>query len=122
MTLTLKEKKLALLEETANHFNLGNRSTLGGCATQCRYGGVGCAIGRKIRSRKLRDKLDNAPWCGVTAIFDELPSYLQKFGIPFLNQLQNLHDIIRHWTETGLSESGVRYVAEMKRLIEDGKI
>lgn len=120
MTLTLKEEKLALLEETVNHFNLRNRSTR--AAGRCIYGGVGCAIGRKIQDKNLCNELDNAPMTGVSAIFDRLPEDLQKFGKPFLAQLQDLHDDIDFWTRSGISYKGLKRVALMKINISNDSI
>lgn len=65
----------------------------------------GCAIGRHL-SKELAIELDNEELTDVMSIFDKLPSELQKLGDDFLQNVQELHDVVRNWNETGLTDYG----------------
>lgn len=121
----LKDKRLALLEETANHFNLKNRSTDPEASNRCIYSGVGCAIGRKIADKELCAKLDSKlpKTSGVSndEVFDQLPDDLQCLGQDYLAWVQQFHDAERNWTETGMSKEGIAYRDHIKDMIETGE-
>ncbi len=107
--MTIKQKRLALLDETAAHFNSKNRSAT---PNGCFYGGIGCAIGRKIEDKELCAKLDEK-WdseqgssVGNCAVFRKLPGDLRKLGQSFLRDLQLLHDTDHNWDSKGLTLDG----------------
>jgi hypothetical protein len=103
---TLQEKRRELLDETCKHFNSTNRSV--GRFSECKYGGVGCAIGRKIPNKRLCDRLDGEYTTSVDdpSIFNKLPAKLKELGQDFLTDLQKLHDEENNWNEKGLSKVG----------------
>lgn len=109
--LSLRQKRRNLLNETKNHFNLGNRSQSGG---KCKYAGVGCAIGRKIKNKRLCAILDGKSDSGIATVFSKIPKSLRELGIDFLGMVQELHDDEKNWTATGLSEIGKENVNEIR--------
>lgn len=131
MNTTLNEKRLALLEETAAHYNSDNRCESG---TSCVYSPTtvglegkteGCAIGRKL-PKELAIKFDeisknNDDMGGVIShhsLFDLLPNELKDLGADFLTDLQQLHDLTWNWDATGLSSSGLEDVNNIKAKIK----
>lgn len=120
---TLQQKRLELLDETANHYNINNR-----CAGKikelysCRYHpkslGLegkteGCAIGRKV-GRSLALKLD-LKGGDAEEIFNLLPKKLQELGDEFLMELQNLHDKKANWNKKGLNREGRKEYTSIKK-------
>ena len=121
MSNEIKKKRKALLDETAAHFNLNNRSTEFPTIIyqRCIYSGVGCAIGRKIEDKELCKKLDQSdPFMSKGSavsndyIFNQLPDHLRELGQDFLVDLQRLHDFAENWNENGLSGQG-KHVYEL---------
>jgi hypothetical protein len=112
MKKTIQEKRLALLEDTCQHFNSTNRSTksdTNGCYYQPQHENTqGCAIGRLIKSKKLRILLDGNQFEDTTVdyVFDYLPKNLQIYGMEFLLSLQKLHDDASLWNKNGLNKEG----------------
>ena len=107
-TQPIQQKRLAVLEDTCQYFNLSKRNVIG---RRCLYYPVnesteGCAVGRLIKDKDLCSTLDNKVGTTVDIIFILLPKELQELGKQFLVDLQNLHDDKDCWTETGLSEEG----------------
>ncbi len=104
-----------IIDEVANFYNLGNRSTYG---TTCLYNGSDgkqCAFARMcVDPSELEE--------GVGA-----KNTLDKFGIDILkpeyrghdyqlfHDVQVLHDNEWYWTEEGISEEGKKYVEELKK-------
>ncbi len=117
----IKKLRLALLKETAAHFNSNNLSINSNkdIGSSCLYSGVGCAIGRLIEDKELCKKLDAFHTSGTTAvcrkeIFELIPESLQELGAEFLRELQYLHDEACNWTPTGLSTCGIKKFDEIK--------
>ena len=112
----LQTKRLELLNETAGHFHLGNRSQkLDGGA--CLYAGVGCAIGRKIEDKALCARLDLLEDSSVKndRLFKSLPTDLQELGQEFIASIQSLHDSVLNWDGKGLSAVGIKAVSDIKK-------
>jgi hypothetical protein len=123
--MTLKEKQLAFLEDTVQHYNANNRSSN---SNECSYAPaheytLGCAIGRHIEDKELCRNLDLKPESGVSyiPIFNELPQELRDLGIGFLTQLQTLHDREENWDEEGLTDLGSRMAVNIQRQINEGR-
>lgn len=122
MEQTIKERQLAFLEETANHYNKDNRSSdKTGCYYSPKTKGLvgksqGCAIGRKL-SEELAVELDKK--ClnhGVNSqkVFNLLPKEVQELGMDFLVIIQTLHDVDYNWDENGLTGTGESNVKKIK--------
>lgn len=133
--LKLKQKRLALLEETINHYNLNNRCiSNSGCFYSPKKAGLegkteGCAIGRKV-GKKLAIKLDGVyvkqsknSTIGIEGgssvtnpkIFALLPKKLTSLGQSFLNLIQDLHDTSQSWDNKGITSAGMRKVSVIKQ-------
>lgn len=117
----ITKRRLEVLNDTINHYNLNNRSNKG---YDCTYspaheGSEGCAVGRLIKDKELCKTLDIRPDDGngscVKWIFDKLPEDVKFLGKNFLRDLQNLHDNILNWTETGLSNTGAEEVKIIRK-------
>lgn len=124
----INQQRLALLEETAAHYNSTNRAVKEG-TSNCQYSPTatseGCAIGRKL-PKELAHFLDVTPvsFSGKSVnsqeVFDLMPEELKRLGKRFLRELQSLHDRISNWNNLGLSELGKTRVLRMKALIANG--
>lgn len=112
--MTIKQKRLTVLEETVKHFNSNNRSTIGAV---CVYSGVGCAIGRLIKNKQLCKELDSYCVSAVDSknVYPKLPKNLQKLGIDFLKDLQTLHDREVNWNDKGISDVGREITNDIKK-------
>ena len=120
--MEIKERRLALIEDTMNHFNTTNRAIKknihgGNMCTYAPVDGVssGCAIGRLITDKALCFEMDEFD----TSVDDDkiiarLPSEVKKLGISFLSKLQQLHDQEKYWNSLGLSVQGVVYADNLK--------
>ena len=119
MKKATKEQMIAEVEEVANFYNWNNRAV--GNDARCKYitdCGKPCAIGRKLTKEEL-----SKPGINQTPLREiiESGSYWEHFDIRFLVNLQNLHDKLLHWTETGLSETGVLFKESIIRDINKGE-
>jgi len=81
----------------------------------------GCAIGRKLPPN-VQVLLDSSSYGSIDCIkrddpvkYDKLPEWMKEFPILFLEAVQRLHDNAAFWTDTGLSESGIAKVNEIKQ-------
>ena len=123
---TIKEKQLALLNETIEYYSadpVGRR-----CITErrCAYSPIklglegtseGCAIGRKIPA-ELAEELDaeiGGSAVGNTDIFNRLPEELKILTIQFLEVIQYLHDSNGSWDDKGLTQLGKEKVEQIKK-------
>ncbi len=114
--------KIEIIEETANFYNLGNRS-VDETKSECRYksntifGEKQCAFQRCVET-------DLSPYEGKSA--SKIFSYLNQgrlvfkkgyegHGQEFWMLIQNLHDHHFNWTIDGLSEKGKIKVEELKK-------
>lgn len=70
----------------------------------------GCLIGRLLNpelAKKIDDEIGDINIDSLISGYDyTLPEYMNMNNARFLRSCQDLHDIRRNWTETGLSESG----------------
>ncbi len=117
--MNIKQKRLAFLNDEISFRNLNNRSTTGAGGISCLYGGIGCAIGRRIEDKELCRTLDNhlKSWISKdTLIFALLPADLKELGIDFLAKMQRLHDDSSNWTAEGLSDFGRDEINQIKSL------
>lgn len=110
ITSEIKQRRLSLLEETASHFNINNRSTNsdGGCTYYpVNLLSEGCAIGRLIKDKELCQNLDiHGYFIDDKNAFSKLPLDLQELGKLFLRTVQILHDEEKFWDNQGLTVKG----------------
>ena len=124
--LTLKEKQAKFLFDTVNHFNLINRGLrypIGNC---CSYE-AGCAIGRHIKEKDIRKRMDEVTdlsghppllWqFGETelheGVFELMPKELRQLGNKFLRHVQELHDELMYWDVKGINNKGRQFLAQI---------
>ena len=76
----------------------------------------GCPIGRFL-SIELKRKMDNLPYPDISDIksknndiFNQLPEWIQKMDINFLQEVSELHDVDDYWDDNGLSYSGKFFI------------
>lgn len=116
-TISLRQKRRNYLNDTKNHYNSKNRSVRAGA---CLYSPAhenteGCAIGRKIKDKKLCENLDRLGRDGSTgvsnnAVFAKFPYDLKNLSQRFLRNMQTLHDMNENWDSMGLTKLGKSYV------------
>lgn len=126
-----KEEMIEYLDEIKNSYNFDNRARTensNGFSKSCFYfkedaNGQGCAVGRRIKDKKLCKRLDSkfhnksvASW----QVWDILPKYITRFGIGFLCDIQSFHDTNDNWVENGLSDAGKERYTFIKESIENG--
>jgi hypothetical protein len=76
-------------------------------------------IGRHITDKRLRIALDchgsisHSSW--GDGAFELLPEFLQELGRDFIRKVQRLHDDVINWTDGGLSETGCKVLADIKK-------
>lgn len=117
-----QERMLAMLEDTASHYNVNNRSLNenGDCSyiPKDTTKSEGCAIGRLLpQSAKKFILKHGGNTMAVDTLFYNLPNRPRVFNgmsIHFLNNLQTLHDREIYWTEDGLSQDGENWVESIK--------
>lgn len=117
-----KEEYMALLEETANFYNLNNRGLgeQGGCVYH-NHDNQKCAVGRcLINSTKFQSKIDeeivnnsnlitgvkHLTLSGLLSDNDFKKSY-RGFDVKFWEILQSFHDNSWNWGENGISDEGL---------------
>lgn len=88
--------------------------------SMCNKNSDGCLIGRWL-TPELKLELDSNKYTkganvSTQIVFSRLPTVLQNLGQIFLARCQNLHDMPKFWTSTGLSEYGKH---EVKNIIEE---
>ena len=124
--LKTNQEKAKLLEETIEYYseNTEKRSIgLVDNCIKCAYSGEtvnkkfssGCAIGRLLTpelSLEIDILFKDKP-SGVAYVWGYLPTDIQAYGLPFLTQLQNLHDSNRNWDTNDLSKNGLTKVNEI---------
>ena len=133
MTEELKEKQLAFLEDTVEHYSVNpvkRRCIVNG---QCVYNpktlklteSEGCAIGRHLPDEVslLIDEKGISLALSVQSEFVEsrLPENLSELGSNFLRAMQHLHDGDYYWDSKGLSAKGEDKVREIKEKIAQGR-
>ena len=91
-------------------------------ATSC---SPGCAIGRRMTEAELQQwgshmgsvgSIYVAARCGGGPVL----SYWDRFPMPFLSSLQDLHDQAINWNDRGLSDVGRRKASRLIEKIADG--
>lgn len=123
-----RDRMIALVEETAAHYNILNRSfETGVCKYSCSdpNRSEGCAIGRKL-SKKVKKWLletmcderkiilNQASWPRVVGIAKRdglkvTPQVFKNLSMSFLCELQSLHDQSDNWDKLGLSKTGKKF-------------
>jgi len=118
---TIQQRRMEILEWEKTNRNLTNRSQLD-VGTSCHYSALigkpfGCAVGRLL-DEDLAEALDGMPESSVSRldIFKILPQDVKDLGLPFLRELQTLHDIPSNWTDEGLSEEGMQFFEKMVKV------
>lgn len=115
----MKTKK-EIIEETVAYYseNINRRafSLNGGCSYIDKKGRM-CAVGRCAVAPKDLEVLSiRNKFGGVINLFShrKIDPYLKKeyqgHDLEFWDAIQTLHDISSHWSKTGLSKSGEKYV------------
>lgn len=115
------DRKLQILEETANFYNVNNRcvNALKSCVYFDPIRPYGCAVGRLVSEdlrKAIQAKVEGTFNTSVSHIFNDLPQDVQELGTPFLCQLQIFHDRPECWGPDGPSEYGK---AILKTIIKD---
>jgi predicted NAD-dependent protein-ADP-ribosyltransferase YbiA (DUF1768 family) len=103
----IEERRMQVLFETIALYNTQTRCT--NEFGQCKYhvkGKQGCAVGRLIKSTRLKVALDRRNANTASAVFESLPKSVQALGKGFLGQLQVLHDGADNWNGEGLTKKG----------------
>lgn len=108
----IKARRLAFLEEMCAHYNNTNRAATESGA--CFYGPAphsrGCAIGAWVPALSgCRGPI----FLVQSEIPKILPDWMQSMGIRFLADCQVLHDNSEFWTDTGLSNEGLKHKREL---------
>lgn len=127
---TLPERQLDFLADTVNYFSVNprDRRCVEGSST-CRYYPIkpttdGCAIGRHM-TKKNQLLADDAEFGGIDWLIEErpnlFPGWMVSLGKEFLATMQSLHDTVKYWTESELSQEGeaefeniVKYILNYK--------
>jgi hypothetical protein len=121
--------KVNLLIQTAGFFNSTNRSVsvLGSGGASCLYRNLnpklpGCAVGRLIKDKRLKGKLDDCDDSGIykSEVWNLIPEDVKMWGQEFLTKLQAFHDTIQNWDENGLSSKGLEEFNFIKVMINTG--
>lgn len=116
----LQKEQLRVLEDTVKYYSKDvKRRAYDPVSKTCKYSGTdikgctgtGCAVGRLI-PLKLRRQLRNTV---VKNIFYDLPPEVQRLSLPFLENLQSLHDERYFWNSGGLTQMGLNKVAHIKK-------
>lgn len=110
-----KYSKEWVLQDTINFYTLENRAlnSLGKCA-YLTEDGKRCAIGRYLK--KGQKKILKEYYDSVLALMNDdffeksIPKWMFKLPNSFLYSIQVLHDNRVNWTNTGLSETGIKKV------------
>ena len=111
--MDIKERQLAVLEDTVKHYNSTNRSQDGlSCVYYPTDKSEGCAVGRLIKNKELCNTLGSR---SVSTAFVHLPKEVKELGVEFLTDLQSLHDTAPFWDADGLTISGEGFVTQIKR-------
>ena len=118
---TIQQRRMEILEWEKTNRNLTNRNQKNGLS--CLYTPLpgkpfGCAVGRLLTDRSVAEALDQMPESSVSRpdIFKMLPQDVKDLGLPFLRDLQTLHDVDDYWTNEGLSEDGMHYFESIIRI------
>lgn len=112
---------IEIIEETANFYNLGNRST---SAFRCLYNGPDnkkCAFARMCIDPTSLTEGISVSISGARSLFESMeklqealkPEY-RGYPLDFYFQLQQLHDNDINWNDTGLSKIGQIAVQKLK--------
>jgi hypothetical protein len=116
---TVQLRRLEILEWERDNRNLTNRSQKED-SVACLYCAppgkpFGCGVGRLIDDKGIVEALDQMPESSVGRldVFSMLPVEVKDLGLPFLRDLQLLHDSIGYWTNGGLSEEGMAVFEKM---------
>ncbi len=118
---------LKMLEDTASHYHLENRSLdrEGRCVYIPFEGSCseGCAIGRYMTGedkKKIVRPSINTKNVGYLKENGLKLSKLKGISIVFLSNLQSLHDMAENWDQDGISGAGKKELEEIKRKLERG--
>jgi hypothetical protein len=108
-----------MLDEVVKHFSknpkeLRSIGANGGCTysyTPNKPKSIGCAIGMYIKDEKLCKKMDDTGaiidiWDYQKQLFNQLPIWMQKMNIDFLEDIQNFHDSDVNFDTLGISSQG----------------
>lgn len=118
--VSISERSLAFLDDTAQHYNSANRSE--GEASYCSYHPAhektqGCAIGRWLDRDNPIIVGKWAAEVSATRVQRNLPKWMAEMGIVFLARVQMLHDSDKNWDALGLTENGRKEYELIKRNI-----
>lgn len=121
--MSIKERMIAFLYDTAKFYNLENRAVIGespstyACSYYRTEKSPGCAIGRHVDLDDCEEKqcsLAISAIVGSCKFFDSLiPNWMKEMDINFLRDIQILHDLRGHWQHDGIGPYGVYFLTEM---------
>lgn len=121
---TIEQRRLEILNDTVRYYSENPKERRCVSNLQCRYSGEtlgknteGCGIGRLL-TLEQRNYLDDKYPEGesVANIFEELPKGVQRLGVDFLSDLQQLHDRQNCWDEFSITRQGVEAVEKIKKI------
>jgi len=124
---TIEEQRKEFLDETIAFYSAdtNRRATVVdkiGCFYRSPTGNK-CAIGRYIPDDKYKTSFENLAFhffIDTTndetqkELWNALPEHIQALGVPFLANIQKLHDADKYWGINQLSEAGQVYVANIR--------
>jgi len=122
---TIKERRLDFINTELGYFiEDPSRRAYNKETKTCMYWdkttGNKCVVGRHIPEDKYSQVsegmlVDTEKDDGGLVIFNLLPLELQELGVTFLARCQEFHDSEDNFTETGLSEEGIKELAIIKK-------
>lgn len=117
--------KRQLLVSTAQFYNLNNRAVKDkhGCVYLNEKNNRCCAIGRHLAPDTCivydNGEINGAVDTDIISIFAKnklkklAPQWMQNINVNLLRDIQQLHDTHSHWADTGISDIGKIYVAQI---------
>jgi hypothetical protein len=117
--VSVKERAIALVEDTAGFYNLKNRgvhplnrdNSRIICFYHAEENTPGCAIGRCLgRNSRFVDPLFKGDDTDVATLMsefsEEFPNWLKEIDVKILKRIQEFHDSDHYWNDTGMTTEG----------------
>lgn len=122
----MQKSKLEIIDETANFYNLNNRSSFGVTCLYKNSEGKNCGVGRcLINPEEIQRKCASLDDTSIEVLVlrgiikdEDFKEEYRGHGVEFWSAIQNLHDYEKYWTENGLSELGKVIVENLKYEIQ----
>lgn len=110
----MRKTKLEIIEETALYYSEDVSRRALNHLGQCRYltsDGKMCSVGRCLISPSYGSQW-SVSW--FRDLEEELKEEYKGHSLDFWNKLQKFHDWKEHWSSTGLTEEGEKYLQNLK--------